>query len=398
MSSSVSARMKYYPPPAGSPPQGSTPPSGVHLTRDADYLIESFLPASASPSPYEISKLPLPYCAPQLTPGFDAPFCRAHNPILESLDITQGQLLSSSTASAAIQVGSKTGMRVLSKTLTDRYLRTANLRLFKPRRLSCRHAAPHPDGKHDRARRGGQAAPGSRDESGTVRSKKVLAAQRRAAALEGYALPLDFDMPKAAKAQDAGLGGLRGRLAGGGGIVAVKEMIVTMTGEPAVTTGDLAEEALALAVCVILSGRYDDRGAGRYGDQGAGAQPDGLLSLVSQTGIGSRVIGRLNGGGARSFNPRRSPIELQVANADLVEHWQSSKVLWLVVMNSNTDDEIELIEMVESQNDKERIDERTWQAEMTVEKEDLKFDAEVQRVAREEARLVGGRAAPIHAT
>ncbi|KAF7351379.1 hypothetical protein MSAN_01569600 [Mycena sanguinolenta] len=275
-SSTSSLPQQFYPPPTGPPSQISTPPSGVHLTRDADYLIQSFLPPADSPPAYETAKLPLPYCVPQLTPGFDAPFCRAYNPTLESVDIPQEQLLAfidglnlamtaspplrvvnvvgmaigfvqvvsklseipyhwAMLAGAAIQVGAQTGMRALSKTLTDRYLRTANIRLFKPRGLSVRicttaamqHLVMHTPitegpSKITRIGRGvgtvlmklptplasmlvhavADKPPQVRPMNpGQVRSKKLLAAQRRAAGLEGYALPLDFDMPKATKAE-----------------------------------------------------------------------------------------------------------------------------------------------------------------------------------------------------
>ena len=41
-------------------------------------------------------------------------------------------------ASMAIQAGAQAGMRALSKTLTDRYMRAANLRIFRPRGLAAR--------------------------------------------------------------------------------------------------------------------------------------------------------------------------------------------------------------------------------------------------------------------
>ncbi|KAF7351380.1 hypothetical protein MSAN_01569700 [Mycena sanguinolenta] len=53
-------------------------------------------------------------------------------------------------------------------------------------------------------------------------------------------------------------------------------------------------------------------------------------------------------------------------------------------MNSDMDEEIEGIEMAESQMNEERVDERTWQAEINAEREELEFDAEMQRVAEEE--------------
>ncbi|KAF8162452.1 hypothetical protein K438DRAFT_1985102 [Mycena galopus ATCC 62051] len=471
---STSAQIQYYPPPAGSPPQISTPPSGVHLSRDADYLIESFLPPSASPPSYGISKLPLPYCVPQLTPAFDAPFCRAYNPTLECVDISQEQLLAfidglnlamtaspplrvvnivgmaigfvpyhwAMIAGTAIQIGAQTGMHVLSKTLTDRYLRSANLRLFKPRGLSvriCTTAAmqhlvmgtPITAGPSKLTRFGrgvGSVAmklpiplasmivhavatkppPVPAMNPGQVRSAKLLAAQRRAAALQGYALPLDFDMPKAAKAQGVmdtmsswGVkfdswrngrtqqkaeelrlqlerergGSTQYQYSGGGGLLGGGSNQISLRG----------------GLGGLLRGDDGDRRSRRRdkrsGDRGGGAAATlggGLMGLVGQTRIGGRVLGHL-GGGSGALDRRRGPIELQVANADLIEHWQSSKVLWVVIMNSEMDDEIELIEMAESENDVERVDEPTWQAEMAMEKEDLKFDAEVQRVAQEEA-------------
>jgi hypothetical protein len=123
------------------------------------------------------------------------------------------------------------------------------------------------------------------------------------------------------------------------------------------------------------------------------------VGLVSQTGLGSLILNR--GGGSGGILQRRGgATELQVADADLIEHWQSAKVLWVVIMNSEigvfilfswntidrlsgcfTDQEIEGIELAESQEDEERVDERTWQAEMNVEREDLEFDAEVERIA-----------------
>jgi hypothetical protein len=122
MSTSVASFSAYQPPaypPPTSTPDRAVPPSGVHLTRDADYLIQSFLPTTEAAPLFEIPKLPLPYCAPQLTPGFDAPFCRAYNPILESVDLPQDQLLAfidglnlAMTASPPLRVVNIIGMAI----------------------------------------------------------------------------------------------------------------------------------------------------------------------------------------------------------------------------------------------------------------------------------------------
>ncbi|KAJ6551528.1 hypothetical protein B0H19DRAFT_1378246 [Mycena capillaripes] len=500
-----------YLPPPGPPPQMTTPdlrgppPSGIHLTRDAEYLIQSFLPATQFPPAFQTPKLPLPYCAPQLTPAFDAPFCRAYNSTLESVDISQEQLLAfidglnlamtaspplrvvnlvgmaigfvpyhwAMIAGAAIQTGAQVGMRVLSKTLTDRYLRAANLRLFKPRGLSVRicttAAMQHlvmgtpiaaPPSKITRVGRGvgtvlmrvpiplaSVLVHAIADKPPTVRamdpasfrSKKLLAAQRRAAMLEGYALPLDFDMPKPAKAEgvmdtmsswgvkfDSWRDGRKQSKAedlrlelereraqggpsqsGGGGLIGG-----LLNARSGVQLRDRhGGERFGAGDDYAGRRRLGDRGAGRQpgglvglvgglvlggggenrfgrrdasGAGGAGRQAGGLAGLVGQTTIGSLVMGRANGGGI--LDRRRGQTELQVADADLIEHWQSAKVLWVVIMNSEMDEEIEGIERAESREDEERIDEQTWRAEMQVEREDREFDAELERVAENQAQ------------
>lgn len=55
-----------------------------------------------------------------------------------------------------------------------------------------------------------------------------------------------------------------------------------------------------------------------------------------------------------------------------------------------SDDEIEGIEQAESREDEERVDEQTWRAEMQVEREDREFDAELERVAENQAQKSPG--------
>jgi hypothetical protein len=363
-------------------------------------------------------------------------------------------------AGAAIQTGAQAGMRVLSKTLTDRYLRAANLRLFKPRGLSvriCTAAAM----QHLVMQTNIAAAPSKLTRFGRGvgsvlmripipltsvlvhaiadkppkvpamdpalyhgRSKKLLAAQRRVAALEGYALPLDFDMPKPAKAQgvmdtmaswgvkfDSWKDGRKQSKAEDLRLQLQREQErggATQSSGGGLLGSLIAGRGLRSRIGARVGGsgaadRYtggQDRYGGRNTSGGSGAgQSSGLVGLVSQTGLGSLILNR--GGGSGGILQRRGgPTELQVADADLIEHWQSAKVLWVVIMNSEigvfilfswntidrlfgcfTDQEIEGIELAESQEDEERVDERTWQAEMNVEREDLEFDAEVERIA-----------------
>ncbi|KAJ7441765.1 hypothetical protein B0H11DRAFT_2204667 [Mycena galericulata] len=473
-----------YPPPSSSfkekpvpdIPKGSS--SGIQLSRDADFLIESFLPAEEPRSPIEAPPLPLPYCVPQLTATFDAPFARGYNTALESVNIPQEQLLAfidglnlAMTASpplrvvnlagmvigfvpyhwailagVAIQTAAKTGMRVLSKTLTDRYLRAANLRLFKPRGLSVRictaaamqHLVMHtpiaaPPSKLTRFGRGvgsllmqiplpitsvvvhavADAPPKVRamnPNAGT--SKKLLATQRRVAALDGYALPLDFDVPKPAKAQgamdtmaswgvkfDSWMDGRRQtkaeerrlqleQIEQGGG---------TQQQQQSRVGGGLLNGGLLGRGIGLLAGGGGgrlggDRSSGgrreRFGrdratgNEGRGAGgPGGLVGALGQTTIGGLLLNRVGGGIGAGRGRGEDPLklELHVKDADLREYWNSAKVLWVVVMSSEMDEEIEGIELAESLEDEERIDERTWRAEMDVEMQELEFDAEVER-------------------
>ncbi|KAJ6557948.1 hypothetical protein B0H19DRAFT_123960 [Mycena capillaripes] len=490
-----------YLPPAGPPPQMSTPdnrgtpPSGVHLTRDADYLIQSFLPTTVLAPASQTPELPLPYCTPQLTPVFDAPFCRAYNPTLESVDISQEQLLAfidglnlamtaspplrvvnligfaigfvpyhwAMIAGAAIQTSAHVGMHVLSKTLTDRYLRAANLRLFKPRGLSVRicttAAVQHlvmgkpiapPPSKITRIGRGvgtvlmkvpvplasllvhaiadkppqiPAMAPGS------YQSKKLLAAQRRAAMLDGYALPLDFNMPKPAKAQgvmdtmsswgvkfDSWRAGWkqsqaedlrlqleqkqRGQMtsappprSGGGGLI--RGLLSAAGGVGGSSAGDgrrrdRRQHRSAGGVVGLVGSLVLNRGGGggedHYGgrDTSGGSGAGGFMAQVGQNRLGNRVLG-IAAGGPLDHGRRRGPLELQVADADLIEHWQTAKVLWVVITNSEIDEQIEGIDRAESREDEELVDEKTWQAEMKAEKDDREFDAELERVAASQA-------------
>lgn len=86
-----------FPPPYTPSPAHQTPASssgsGANLTRDAEFLIQSFLPAAPTILPFEAPRIPLPYCVPQLTAGFDTPFARGYNRAFESLDLPQERFL-----------------------------------------------------------------------------------------------------------------------------------------------------------------------------------------------------------------------------------------------------------------------------------------------------------------
>ncbi|KAJ7450963.1 hypothetical protein B0H11DRAFT_317207 [Mycena galericulata] len=222
--------------------------SSSAVTRDADFLIHSFI----SPSPFSSTRplplLPLPYCMPQLSsPGYDnapldfdnAPlgFARGYNRVLELIDLPQATLLAfidGLNIAMSVITGDdgvtgplrvvdliapglgfvpyrwagkrnashghsdekmKAGTRVLEKALTDRYLRAANQRLFRPRGLAARLCTPAA------MRRlvggvGGRAAPrfdayGTQFQNLSQGPEAEIQRLMRA----GQAMPLDFNVP-----------------------------------------------------------------------------------------------------------------------------------------------------------------------------------------------------------
>jgi hypothetical protein len=120
--SGTSSGISYPSTPVSTPPYvgvgaPAPAPSGIQLTRDADYLIQSFLPQRESQPRSHLSDLPLPYCTPQISTGFDAPFARGYSTALETVDISQEELLAfidglnlAMTASPPLRVVNLAGM------------------------------------------------------------------------------------------------------------------------------------------------------------------------------------------------------------------------------------------------------------------------------------------------
>jgi len=137
------------------------------VQHDAQVLIDSYIGPVEARTP---SGLPMPFCLPQTGTGFDAPFARGYGQALEQVGISQKTFLdfldglnmamiaspplqvvnvagfivgfvphwTFMLAGALMQAGAQVGMHVLSKTLSDRYLRAANERMFAPLGLRVR--------------------------------------------------------------------------------------------------------------------------------------------------------------------------------------------------------------------------------------------------------------------
>ncbi|KAJ6526719.1 hypothetical protein B0H19DRAFT_900507, partial [Mycena capillaripes] len=217
---------------------------------------------------------------------------------------------------AVVQTVAQTSMHVLSKTLTDRYLRAANLRLFKPKGLVvriCTTAAM----QHLVMRTGNGADLSTLEKMGrgvgTVLinppkiqastsgvgdgQKMPLTTQRRLASLEGFALPLNFDVPPPAKAQ-----GVKDTMGSWG----VKfDAWRTQRGQD-----KIEQKRRELVRLESQLQQLDINGA---------TPPSAGPRHRKETSRQRKELGK---------------VEWQVANADLIEHWQSNKVLWVVIINA----------------------------------------------------------------
>lgn len=245
-------------------------------------------------------------------------------------------------AGAVIQTVAQTGMHVLSKTLTDRYLRAANLNLFKPRGLSVRLCTTEamqklvvasdssPTGQTSTLTKVGRVA-------GTVLLKlplpfssrivraiadkptkiapsqgsaKDVALLRRLALVDGYALPLDLDMPPPEKPRGAM------DTMGSWGV----KFDAYMAGRKEKKTEE-RRRLLARTEAGAASGNYQMQVMGSRRERKA-ARRSARRARGSE-GLLSGLIG-----------PRETPLQRRVANADLVEHWATEKIVWIVVMSA----------------------------------------------------------------
>ncbi|KLO19417.1 hypothetical protein SCHPADRAFT_885332 [Schizopora paradoxa] len=139
--------------------------------RDANALIHSYL--NENLTVVRRGTIAHPVCIPQMEVGFDMPFARAYPPGLAELGISQevfldfidglntamiaspplqvvdfaGLVIGFVTSSPhetffliglGLQAGAQIGIRVIAKTLTDRFMRAANERIFAPAGLRVR--------------------------------------------------------------------------------------------------------------------------------------------------------------------------------------------------------------------------------------------------------------------
>jgi len=112
-------------------------------------------------------------------------------------------------------------------------------------------------------------------------------------------------------------------------------------------------------------------------------------------GRGLQIGGVTLGAGPAGLLPKETKLETMVANADLAEHWATEKVLWIVVMSADKDNEIVDIDIAEGLADEENIDEEAWQAEMALEREEDEYEYRIEEERRAEVYNNGSLPEPI---
>ncbi|THU98669.1 hypothetical protein K435DRAFT_837982 [Dendrothele bispora CBS 962.96] len=498
-----------------SPPSDTSPvatSSGIQLRRDADLLIRHFLPPGPPervPSQDEQHRpddhgestnqetnrrtgnaLPLPLCIPQISVSaeWDSAFARGYNDQLQSLGISQQMLLNfidglnlaisaspplrvvslvgraigfvpyhwAMIASVIIVTTAEIGIKVLSKTISDRYLRTANLNLFHPRGLSVRlcttpamlmliqssnsNSGDKKKGKTkaklNKIGRGVGSAllnspipiplagpivraiadkpvpipPGETAEGAVLRRRLTVVQD------PGLALPLQFEgMPPPLKPK-----GVMDRMSelgvkAGNWKETRKErrneerrrMLKRLDEEVLENGGSRLNLSLGSSFVRGLGTRGSsspslvERGTGHDNTTGNSGGPETQGGGFSFKKVASRtteyfderwmqleterekfartrnnVVGR-RGLLSPVLGLMETPMQRKVAEQDLLERWATDKVLWIVIMNKDNDEQIEHIEIAESFDDEERVDEETWRMEMIHEREELREERDI---------------------
>ncbi|KAG9001707.1 hypothetical protein FRB94_004586 [Tulasnella sp. JGI-2019a] len=369
-----------------------------YTNKDAQAL---FTPLAAVP-PASIRPLPFPLAIPHTSLGTNSPFARAYShelatsgisvedwlkftdglniafmssPPLRVVD-TAGKITGmvpyhwTIIAGATITTAAQAGTRIFSKTLSDRYLRHANETYFAPRGLRvrlCRPAAMRqlvgidatlakpPSKTMETVKVIGRAAetvalhiPVVRIIVGQLHPAPKVDPRaegdfttRRMLPLQGYVLPLDFDVPP--MQTPSGLVGQMDTL----GVKLGKWQT-----ERQQLDANRTRELLEL----------------RRG----GEDVTGLTSSFSLKGIQARRAKRM---AAWDKLIGRAPKEsmrlrMMIAVEDRKEENAASGILWIVVINEEQDKHIQNVELADSQAEVEEISAPEWEQELELEDEE----------------------------
>ncbi|KAJ3851698.1 hypothetical protein EV368DRAFT_42600 [Lentinula lateritia] len=420
--------------------------TGVQLVHDANFLIQTYIPApsDAEAPPYRRDDIPqlLPLCIPRISVSANpaSAFARGYNPALNTVGITQEMFLSfidglnlaivaspplrivnvvgqlvgfvpnhwTQLASIIVTTSAQVGMRVLSKTLTDRYLRAANLNVFKPRGLSVRLCTTP-------AMLRLVAPPGSHTTDDESKTRATINKIGRGVGTIFLKVPLPIIGPIAARVihsladkpppiAPTGYPGdpvnapvLMRRLA-------LLEHTFPGATLPVVTQG-LPPPAKANGVMEMINSwglKFDEKRenkAERKNEerrrawaqiQAAGSNV-GYMDYRDARRAGRRAAKaerkayrRMQKGQRKGLLSGMSRAERRATAADLLEHWATNRVLWVVVMPAEKDEAIADIQIAEDLANEEQVDEETWKMAMRLEKDQMEDEIESEEEWEEE--------------
>jgi hypothetical protein len=421
----------------------------------------------------QVEPWPLPFCLPQLTSSRTSTFARGYNAELENVELSQETILKfvdglnlamtaspplrivdttgkvigfvyvsissrffpvvrgfskltssnpirpyhwAQIASAVIQVSAQTAIHVISKSLTDRYIRAANKRIFHPRGLSVRLCSTpammslitgiptiDSDPKWKRALQGtgrfagtallklplpltshivraiADPAPKLQPLAEGSNPMNYNTSVLRRLQLPGeHALTVNLNVPKPAKPE---------------GVVDKMQSWGQKLDEwKAKRSADNSERNRRIVGRVQARTNGEDPSV--YGTAPPGSMEAALewreqrhADINRLRGqIGRRGMERGLGLGLGDSNPinkilgpsRETPLERRTRNEDLIAKWSDKSVLWIVIMKKDVDEEIAGIEMADSQENEEKVDDATWREVIALETQQNDVDDDEQ--------------------
>ncbi|TRM61449.1 hypothetical protein BD626DRAFT_501036 [Schizophyllum amplum] len=348
-------------------------PNGVQLVRDSQYLIDTFLPRTADRVPGG-GALPLPFCLPQIAADPCTPFARGYSYVLdEAVGLPMDELLTfvdglnlaivaspplrvvdlagkvigmvpyhwAMVVSIAMQTGAQAGMRALSKTLTDRYMRAANLRAAALQLLVLAG--------------GGGGARGALNKVGRGVGKALLKVPLPITSRVVRAVA-NSSSSDSATSIDAGI-----EDGGEGGQLRVRRRLQALGGA-ALPAQSALDKMQAWGV------KYDEGVADRQERRRAGRRQDVADAQAKRAAM---QAGDYSDAGLRDYiGLRRMHRRERLGQVGLLGRWETEDTLWLVVVDAERDREIMGADEAESERDVEVVSEQAWREELDMEEEE----------------------------
>ncbi|KAK4704873.1 hypothetical protein P7C70_g1342, partial [Phenoliferia sp. Uapishka_3] len=397
-------------------------PPPTYTDSDAELL---FQPSLAF-SPTGVSSAPLarPVCVPQLDPSYDSPFVRGYPRELESSGISVEDWLGfcdglniaiigspplqvvdkigmaigfvpnhwAMIAGIAIQTVAQTSLHVISKTLTDRYLRLQNEKFFSPRGLVVRLvrtpalrtllSPPSPD-----------TAPPSKFSSfmsntGKTAQKVSLHVPVVRKIVNRFSDPVPA-VPANTSDHMSTLAGRRLAQLSQEGLIAELDLDVP----PAKTPEGLMDKGNELAVKMRKwkdarkEHKVDQKRQllaireGKGGFEGASSQS----GQFGQFGPGARKARRAERRAQRDSRRGRTgsasrKLRTSVEIADRKEYNSTDSLLWIVLLNKEQDEEIQNREEADAEVEFLNVPDDEWEEEIDAEEEEEEIALEQEKV------------------